>query len=110
MKLSMFTAAALAAGLAFAGAVSAQPPAGDGGGGGGGHGGHGPMAAVRQVCMADIQKACPDAKPGPGGGVRECIVAHHTEFSQPCQDAIAQMRAARQQQHQGGGGESPAPQ
>jgi hypothetical protein len=105
MKLSMFTAAALAAGLAFAGAVSAQPPAGEGGGGGG-HG-HGAMAAVRQACMADIQKACPDAKPGPGGGMRECIVGHHTEFSQPCQDAIAQMRAARQQQQQNGGGAPP---
>ena len=96
MKHSMITAAALAAGLALAGLASAQPPAGGGG--------HGAFAAVRQACAADIQKACPDAKPGPGGGMRECVAAHHAEFSQPCQSAIAQIRAARSQ-----GGEAAPP-
>jgi len=76
-------AATLAVAL-FAGAASAQP----GGGGGGG--------AVRQACMADFQKACPDAKPGPGGGMRECAKAHFTEFSQPCQSALQAMRARMQ--------------
>lgn len=102
MKHSLLTAAALVAGLALAGLASAQPPAGGGNGGG-----HGAMAAVRQACAADVQKFCPDAKPGPNGGMRECMMTHHADFSQPCQDALAQMRAARQQQ---GGGASPAPQ
>ncbi len=45
------------------------------------------------ACMADIQKACPSAKPGPGGGMRECARDHFKEFSQPCQTALMQMRA-----------------
>ena len=73
----------------IAGAALAQPPS-DGGGGGGGGGG------VRQACMADFQKACPDAKPGPGGGMRECAKAHFSEFSQPCQSALQAMRARMQ--------------
>ena len=80
-------AATLAVAL-FAGAASAQP------GGGGG--------AVRQACMADFQKACPDAKPGPGGGMRECAKAHFTEFSQPCQSALQAMRARMQAQKDAG--------
>jgi hypothetical protein len=89
MKLSMFTAA-LVAGIAFAGAVCAQPA--------------NPMQAVRTACTADFQKYCPDAKPGPGGGIRECVVAHHADFSQQCMSAIMAARQARQQQ---GGGAAP---
>ena len=69
----------LAAAL-IAGAASAQPAGG----------------GIRQVCMADFQKACPDAKPGPGGGMRECATAHFAEFSQPCQSALQAMRARMQ--------------
>jgi len=69
-------AATLAVAL-FAGAASAQPTGGGGGG-------------------ADFQKACPDAKPGPGGGMRECAKAHLSEFSQPCQSALQAMRARMQ--------------
>ena len=83
MTHSRLIAATLAATL-FAGAAFAQPA------GGGGNG------AVRQACMADIQKACPDAKPGPGGGMRECAKAHFKEFSQPCQSALIAMRARMQ--------------
>jgi hypothetical protein len=85
MTHSRLIAATLAAAL-FAGTAFAQPA----GGGGGGNG------AVRQACMADIQKACPDAKPGPGGGMRECARAHFKEFSQPCQSALIAMRARMQ--------------
>ena len=99
MKLSILLAGAAALGLALASAANAQPA--DGGHGGG-------RGAVRQACAADIQKACPDAKPGRGGGMRECVVAHYDSFSQGCQAAITQMRAARGQQRDGGA--SPTPQ
>jgi hypothetical protein len=87
----------IAAGLALAlvaGAVSAQPTPR-------------PGAAMRQACMADFQKVCPDAKPGPGGGLRDCIVAHFADLSAPCKDAIMTMRAARRAQQQQGGGTPP---
>jgi len=53
-------------------------------------GGEGP---VRQACMADYQKFCPDVKPG-GGRLMACAKAHKDELSQPCKDALAQARAA----------------
>ena len=84
MKQTLFIVGAFAAGLVFAGAAGAQPAGGG-------------MAAVRQACAADITKFCPDAKPGPGGGMRECMMTHHADFSSDCQAALAQMRAARQQ-------------
>ena len=102
MKPFVLTAGALALGLAIASAAVAQPP-----GGGGGHGGNG---AVRQACMADFQKFCPDARPGPGGGMRECVQAHLTDFSTGCQSAIAARRAERQQNGGGGPPANPPPQ
>jgi hypothetical protein len=81
MTHSRLIAATLAAAL-FAGAAFAQPAGGNG--------------SVRQACTADFQKACPDAKPGPGGGMRECAKAHFKEFSQPCQSALIAMRARMQ--------------
>lgn len=77
------------ASLAIAGAAVAQQPAGRG--------------MVRQACAADIQKLCPDAKPGPGGALRECIVSHQDQLSEGCKSALAQMRAARMQGGGGGG-------
>jgi hypothetical protein len=91
MTLSRLAAASLAIAL-LAGAAIAQPA--DNGGGG-----------VRQACAADLQKLCPDAKPGPGGGMRECVKAHFSELSKPCQGAIMSMRARMQQQ---GGGNATA--
>jgi hypothetical protein len=83
MTRSRLIAATFAAAL-IAGAASAQPPG---------------AGAVRQACMADFQKACPTAKPGPGGGMRECAQAHFQEFSQPCQSALKAMRARMQAAH-----------
>lgn len=80
MKPSSF-ALALAASVALAGAALAQPQAG---------------ANVRAACQADIQKLCPDAKPGPSGGMRECIRDHRAQLSDGCKSALAAMRAARQ--------------
>ena len=80
-----------AVGLAIAGTAVAQPaPQGRG--------------MVRQACAADIQKFCPDAKPGPGGGMRECIMSHQSSLSDGCKTALAQMRAARMQAQGGGTG------
>jgi hypothetical protein len=81
-----------ALGFALAGAALAQPAQPQGRG------------MVRQACAADIQKLCPDAKPGPGGGMRECIMSHQSELSDGCKTALAQMRAARMQAAGGGAG------
>ena len=86
MKIRFLASAALALSLVVAGAASAQPD-------------------VRTACAADFQKACPDAKPGPGGGLRECVIAHQAEFSDGCKAALAAMMAARQN---GGGAPPPA--
>jgi hypothetical protein len=77
--------AALTAGIVFAGAALAQPAGG----------------GVRQACAADMQKFCADAKPGPGGGMRECMRSHFQDLSDVCKAAITQMR-----QSQGGAGGS----
>lgn len=82
MKHHVFAAAALALGLAVASLAVAQPAGGNG--------------AIRQACMADFQKFCPDARPGPGGAIRDCIKAHLTDFSSGCQSAIATRRAQMQ--------------
>lgn len=95
MKHRLF-AAAFAGALAAASLAAAQPAGGGGGGGGGG--------GVREACAADIQKACPDARPGPGGGMRECIKGHWDQLSDGCRAAITKMRAAHQQQESGQGG------
>jgi hypothetical protein len=90
MKHRLF-AAAFAGALAVASIAAAQPAGGGGGGG------------VREACAADIQKACPDAKPGPGGGMRECIKGHWDQLSDSCKAAITKMRAEHQE-HGGGQG------
>jgi len=77
MKQPLFAAAV--ASLALAGAALAQPG-----------------ADARAACRADIQKFCPDAKPGPGGTLRACIREHQAQLSDGCKAAIAAMIAARQ--------------
>lgn len=79
MKQPLF-AVALAAAMTLAGVALAQP-------GGGG---------ARAACQADIQKLCPNARPGPGGGMRECVTSNWGHLSDPCKTAITQMRAMRQ--------------
>jgi hypothetical protein len=69
--------------LVAAGVATAQPQGG---------------GQAREACQADIQKLCPDAKPGPGGTMRQCIRDHFNALSAPCQSAIR----ARMQQRQGG--------
>jgi len=62
----------------------------------------GPRAAMRQACMADFQRFCPDAKPG-AGGIARCIQQNRQSLSESCSTAVAQMRAARQQRNAGAG-------
>jgi hypothetical protein len=80
MTLRILTAGALAFGLLCAGAATAQP-----------------AADPLQACAPDFQKFCPDAKPGPTGGRRECIRAHVSELSDACKQAIAAFRATHPQ-------------
>jgi hypothetical protein len=87
MKYRIVMASVFASALAVASVAAAQPQGG---------------ADPRQVCAADFQKLCPDAKPGPGGGLRECVTAHFSELSDPCKQAIMAMRAQMQQQQQNG--------
>jgi hypothetical protein len=88
MKHPILALAAASAALAFAGGALAQPAGG----------------GVRAACRADIQKLCPDARPGPAGGLRECIKGHWSSLSDGCRSAIAEMRAKRQASGAGAGG------
>jgi hypothetical protein len=51
---------------------------------------------VRQICAADFQAACPDAKPG-HGALKQCARAHYRSFSKPCQKALRAMRGKLEQ-------------
>ncbi len=88
-------AATLAAGLALATPALALPAGGGG------------RAAVRQACASDIHKLCPDARPGPGGGMRACIRGHFLSFSDPCKRAIMTLRAERRQRREDGAANPP---
>jgi len=70
--------------LIAAGVATAQPQGG---------------GQAREACQADIQKVCPDAKPGPAGTLRQCIRDHFSALSPTCQGAIR----ARMQQRQSAG-------
>ena len=78
----------LAAGVAAAQGMSSPPPG---------------AAQARKACAADIQRLCPDAKPGPGGGLRMCLRDHQNDLSAECRSALATMR----QQRQHGQGQGP---
>ena len=88
MKHPILTGTSLALGLLAAGASLAQPSG---------------RATVRAACAADFQKFCPDAKPGAGGGIKECVQVHLSDFSADCKAAIALMQSAR------GGGDTAPP-
>jgi hypothetical protein len=67
-------------------------------------------AQVRKACAADIQRLCPDAQPGRGGGLRMCLRQHQNDLSADCRSAMAAMRQQRQHgQGQGPGANAPPP-
>lgn len=46
----------------------------------------------RGVCRADIEKFCPNIKPG-GGAYRDCLKSHAAELSPACQEHLKQVKA-----------------
>jgi hypothetical protein len=84
----------LAAGVAVAQGMSSPPPG---------------AAQARKACAADIQRLCPDAKPGPGGGLRMCMREHQNDLSADCKNAMAAMRQQRQQGQGQGQAQGQAP-
>jgi len=43
-------------------------------------------------CRQDVQKFCPDAKPG-GGALRDCLKQHASELSPACQEHLKQVKS-----------------
>jgi hypothetical protein len=94
MKFHTFLGSA-AAGLALVatGAASAQ---------------QGPPQAspkVRQACMADFQRLCPDVQPG-HGAVGRCMREHRADISPDCRTALMAARE-RNQERRAAGQEGP---
>jgi len=93
---------ALAAALSFvfvftAGAAPAQVPASP------------PQASpgalrIREMCLGDIRRFCPDVQPG-GGAIARCLRDHLSEVSLDCRTALAAARA----QARARGEEQPSP-
>ncbi len=90
MKIA-FSAVALAASLALAGAACAQG-----------------MANMRTACQADMQKLCSGVQPG-GGRIMECFNQHKDELSAACKAAVADVEQRHAAKSGGGGGGRPTP-
>lgn len=43
-------------------------------------------------CRADVQRLCPDVKPG-FGGFRDCLTEHASELSPACQERLSRIQA-----------------
>ena len=61
---------------ALAAALAVSPAAAYGGGG-------------HSACRADVEKLCPDAKPGDHGAMRTCLHDHEADLSDGCKQAMA---------------------
>ncbi len=101
MTLSRLSATAVALALLAGGASADQSP-------GAGSAPPATAAEVREICAADFQKACPDAKPG-GGALKACAKAHFMSFTSPCRHALKALRAEMRKNGQAGDLESGAP-
>ena len=93
MILSRLSAAAFAFALFAVAAAAADAPI--------------TAAGVREICAADFQKACPDAKPG-HGALKACARAHFQSFTSPCKHALKALRAQMRKSGQAGDLESSA--
>ena len=49
---------------------------------------------MKGACKADVEKLCPDAKPG-GGEIRKCLHDHEADLSDACKQAMARRHARR---------------
>ena len=56
---------------------------------------------MRQVCKPDMDRLCPGGQETDKSARRECVKAHRAGFSQPCTDAMMQMRSLRKAQASG---------
>lgn len=46
---------------------------------------------MRDACKADVDKLCPQVKPG-GGRITACLKQNASQISDTCKDAISHMR------------------
>jgi hypothetical protein len=91
----MFRSALLAA-LLLAGSAAAQPPTDAAAAGQPSAGARERMAQFRQVCRPEIERLCGSAGQERGAR-RQCLQANASKLSEPCQAALAQMRAWRRE-------------
>jgi len=90
MKSQLIALAAAALLASVSGASLAQdanpapPPAPAGGG----------ASAVRDACMSDVMKACPDVHDR--DSFRACLMSHYADMSDGCKTAVTAMRSSMQ--------------
>jgi len=92
MKSQLIALAAAALLASVSGASLAQdanpapPPAPAGGGAS--------ASAVRDACMSDVMKACPDVHDR--DSFRACLMSHYADMSDGCKTAVTAMRSSMQ--------------
>jgi len=47
---------------------------------------------MKGACKADVEKLCPDAKPG-GGEIRKCLHDHEADLTDACKQAMERRHA-----------------
>jgi hypothetical protein len=65
--------------------------------------------ALREACMADVQKLCVGAEPG-GGHIMQCLRGHQDQLSDTCKTALSTARANHQWRHDNAAPAAGAPQ
>jgi len=58
-----------------------------------------PAAKPHMACRADVAQLCAGVEHG-GGRIKQCLMAHADQVSEPCKSAMAQARAAHRAEHQ----------
>jgi hypothetical protein len=81
IRIGILVATTAVSSLALAQGAPPAPPPDDG---------HG-FAKVREACKPDVERLCPDVKPG-GGRIRECLKTHEADLSDTCKGAIKEAR------------------
>jgi hypothetical protein len=56
------------------------------------------VAHVRKLCMADIQRLCPDVQPG-HGAIAMCLRDHQNDVSADCRSALQAARERARERH-----------
>lgn len=55
--------------------------------------------ALRDNCKQDVEKLCPDLKPG-GGELLACMRTQKDQLSEACSAIVAELQAKRKNEHQ----------